>query len=557
MTTLRDRLGAAYSALFDTAEKRAPKTASPNRPIGGMGTVIYGGGIAEEEADPSLVGVTRYKTFHNLMLNTSIVAAGVRYYLNLVAKPTWKVEPTERDDVSPSDAEAAAELIESCMYDMTTPWSRIIRKAALYRMHGFSIQEWTAKRREDGQIGILDVEARPQHTIELWNVDASGTLQSVSQRIPQTNALVELPRGKIVYAVDDSLTDSPAGGGLLRHIIKPAKALSVYEQLEGYGFEGDLRGTPIGRAPFAHLAQLVADGSMEEGEKEKLLEPIRTFLRQHYKTPQRSILMDSAVYRDNGESQAPAPTPMFDIDLLQSSSSTQSEIASTIERLNREIARILGVEGLLLGNGQGSQALSRDKSHSFGLTVESALGELTEVFENDYAKTILRLNGLDEKLCPTFKTDAIQYRDIEQVTAALVDLSTAGAPLLPGDPAIDEVRTLAGLSRVPDDMVAIQQEQALAPPPPPPGSDPNDPDADPDEVQDPEDDATVEAGDAEDVEDPDEAGDGKAKPKPAKKPAKKPPAKKPAPKDKPAKDGDKPPAKKRNTRTRKQPKASE
>lgn len=553
MSTLRDRLGAAYTALFDTAEKRA-STGSPTKSIGGMGTVIYGGGISEDETDPSLVGARRYVTFHNLMLNTSIIAAGVRYYLNLVAKPTWKVEPIDREDVNESEAKAAAELIESCMYDMSTPWSRIVRKAALYRMHGFSIQEWTAKRRDDGQIGMLDVEPRPQHTIELWNVDESGTLQSVSQRIPQTNALVELPRGKIVYAVDDSLTDSPAGSGLLRHVVRPAHALRIYEQLEGYGFEGDLRGTPIGKAPFSFLQAAVNDGSMTQAEMDKLIEPIQNFMRQHYKTPQRALLTDSAVYRDNGESQSPSPAAMFSVDLLQHGSQTQQEIHTAIERLNREIARILGVEGLLLGNGQGSQALSRDKSHSFGLTVESALGELTEVFENDFAKPILRLNGLDEKLCPTFKTDAIQYRDIEQVTAALVDLATAGAPLLPGDPAIDEVRTLAGLSRVPDELVEVQLEAALTPPPPPPGQDPNNPD---EEVEDPEegngDEDTTQAEDNA-VDDPDEEGNGDSKTKPTK-PVKKPPATR-KPKPKPKEGEDKPPAKKRNTRTRKATKAS-
>lgn len=547
--TLRTRLSAAYDALFS-------KAAAPTRAVGGHGTVIYGGMIAEDEKDPSLVGSKKFETFQNLMLNTSIVAASVRYYLNLVAKPTWKVEPIEGPDIDDGEAQAAADLIESALYDMTTPWSRIVRKAALYKLYGFSIQEWTAKRREDGTIVMLDIEARPQHTIELWNLDQSGTLKSVSQRIPQTGNLVELERGKIVYAVDDSLTDSPMGSGLLRHVVKPSKALSVYETLEGYGFEGDLRGVPVGRAPLSELTQLVRAGTITEAEKDAELATIKDFMSKHFKTPQRAVILDSAVYRDSGDTQSPSQTPLYDVDILESNSQTQSEIHTVIERLNREIARILGTEGLLLGNGQGSQALSRDKSHSFGLTVESSLGELTEVMENDVAKVILRLNGIDEKYCPTLKTDAIQYRDLEQVTATLADLATAGAPLMPGDPAIDEVRALAGLSKIPPEILDMQQEIAMRPPPPPPGAvDPNDPNApNPDEVPDPEDDATgtkkpATTAEANAVADPNEDGKGGSKDKPIapKKPkpgAKKPAAKKPGAEDDP---------KKKPTATTKQP----
>ena len=57
-------------------------------------------------------------------------------------------------------------------------------------------------------------------------------------------------------------------------------------------------------------------------------------------------------------------------------------MAKSIERLNYEIARVLGVEGLLVGgSGTGSQALSRDKSSNLFLLVDSTLKELTEIYE--------------------------------------------------------------------------------------------------------------------------------------------------------------------------------
>ncbi len=133
-----------------------------------------------------------------------------------------------------------------------------------------------------------------------------------------------------------------------------------------------------------------------------------------------------------------------------------------IERINREIARILGVEHLLLGgDGKGSLALSRDKTQSFGLIVDSTLTELEFVMKNDVARVIVVLNGWPEELTPKLKTEQVQYRDIEQITQALRDMADAGAPLMPGDPAIDEIRDLLGLSKVPQEVMDSLLEAAM------------------------------------------------------------------------------------------------
>lgn len=493
----------------DIAKANAFKT------IGSTGLASWSGAYqGDGERAPELQGSQRYTTFYNTMLNTSIVAAGVRYFLNLVSKAGWKVEPAEMDDeADQARAEEAAELVEACMYDMTTPWTRVVRKAAIYRLYGFSLQEWTAKRRADGSIGILDVESRPQHTVSKWDLDDGGTVKGIWQETKGgTGPEVYIPRRKLIYALDDTLSSSPEGVGLLRHVIKHVSRLSAYETLEGYGFEGDLRGNLVATAPFAEINRLKSMGLLTDAEASKATEDIVAFARAHYKTPQRAIVIDSGVYRADDDNRTPSGNRHFGLELLNANVTSQSEMAAAIERLNREIARVLGVEGLLLGNGQGSQALSRDKSHSFGLLVESALGELTEVYESDYAKTILRLNGIEDRFCPTLKTDAIQYREVEQITAALVDLSTAGAPLSPDDPAIDEVRSLLGLSRAPKlDEVLLQQEElreefGALPGDPPPELNEGDDELDDDEPA---------TDDEEEIPEDDEAK--KPKPKPTRK----------------------------------------
>ena len=72
------------------------KKVGPTQTVGGGGTTIWGGYIESREKDSRLQGEKRYVTYSDLLSNVSIVAASVRWYLNLVAKVGWKVEPAER-----------------------------------------------------------------------------------------------------------------------------------------------------------------------------------------------------------------------------------------------------------------------------------------------------------------------------------------------------------------------------------------------------------------------------------------------------------------------------
>src|SRR5690606_18061192 len=123
-------------------------------------------------------------------------------------------------------AQEAADFVESVMFDMETSWAKIARRASMYRFNGFGIQEWTAKRRDDGRIGLKDIAARPCHTITRWEIDeATGEIRGVYQTNPQTGREIFLPRGKVIYLVDDSLTDHPEGLGLFRNLVEPATRL--------------------------------------------------------------------------------------------------------------------------------------------------------------------------------------------------------------------------------------------------------------------------------------------------------------------------------------------
>lgn len=430
-----------FASLFGRFSRRR---VAPTQTAGVRGVRIIGGLIDEDELNKDLKGLERYKTYSDLLANTSIVAAGTRYFLNLVAKASWQFEPSEED----TDREFADRVEKMLTEDPVTPWHRIVRRAAMYRFYGFSLQEWTARRDKDGAITFKDIAPRPQVTIERWDLNDEGLVEAVTQRNPNTQQEIFLPRQKLVYMVDDTLSDSPEGLGIFRHLAQPGQRLKRYEQLEGFGFETDLRGIPVARGPFTELAAMVEAGTLTQEERTKIELPMRTFVEKHIKSPSLGLLLDSITYTSEDDKGTPSSVRQWDVELLKGSNTTQEAVASTINRINHEIARILGVEGLLLGGDKvGSLALSKDKSNNLFLIVDGSLLEIAEQFSADIVNPLFRLNGWPDEMKPTLKHESVQFKDIEQIAAALRDMAQAGAMLDVDDPAIGEVRDLLGLSR--------------------------------------------------------------------------------------------------------------
>lgn len=449
-------------ALFDNFNFNfRRRRISPTQTAGVRGVRIIGGFIDEDELNKDLRGRERYKLFSNLLANVSIVAAGSRYFLNLIAKAQWKFEASEED----KDSEFAERVEQMLTDDPITPWHRIVRRSAMYRFYGFSIQEWTARRNDEGFLTFKDIAPRPQITIERWDVNEEGLVEGVVQTNPITQNEIFLPRQKLVYLVDDTLSDSPEGVGIFRHLAQPGARLKRYEQLEGFGFETDLRGIPIARGPFTELAKMEEAGDLSKEQREKIELPMRTFIEKHVKTPSLGLLLDSITYRDEGETAAPSQIKQWDVELLKGSNTTQEQVAATINRINHEMARIMGVEGLLLGGDKvGSLALSKDKSHNLFLLVDGALLEIAEQYDVDLVDALFRLNGWPMEMKPTMKHESVQFKDIEQITNSLRNMAGAGAMLAPDDPAIVEVRALLGLSEpLPIELETREIDSSLIP----------------------------------------------------------------------------------------------
>jgi predicted ABC-type ATPase len=427
-----------------------PSTPMPRmRPFDEMGVSsmpVYGGYIVSVERNPEWIGAWKYKTASDIATNVSIVAAGVHYFLNLVARPTWKVVPVSDKDKKALDY---AEFVDDVINTMITPWSRVVRRAAMYHFYGFAIQEWTAMKRDDGKIGYKDIETRSQYTIEQWSVSDRGSVEGVWQRSPQTDALLPIPRNKTLYLVEDTLSDSPEGVGVFRHMAEPWNRLKKFLELETMAFERDLRGTPIGRAPLTAIRDAISAGKITQQDGNSLIEGMKQFVQMQVKSQNTGMLLDSAPYTSMGANGPQvAGNYQWGMELLQGSAIGLQELRQAIDRLQREMARIIGVEGLMLGDSPaGSRALSEDKSKALYLVANSVLNNMAAQATKDLIDPLWILNGFEEELKPWFQPEDVTFKDVDQISAVLRDLASAGAILDPLDPVVDDMRDLLGVSR--------------------------------------------------------------------------------------------------------------
>lgn len=425
----------------------------PVKPTQGQGRSAisaYAGYVTSRERNPLLLGTRRYTTYDEMLLNTSIVAASVRYYLNMIARPGWEFDPVSDKPMAREYAEKTDMALRG---HLATPWHRFVKRAASYRLYGYSTQEWIAAKQDDGAFAITDIQMRLQRTIERWDVDEWGVIKGVVQRSPHDGKDYYVPRGKLVYLVDDSFDDSPEGLGLFRHAVEANRYLSRFLQLEAWGYETDLKGMPIVRAPLSWLAEQVKQGEMEPEEMEAILAPLKDIVDNHVRTPDMAALLDSMTYMSEGENGQVSPVKMFDLDIIQgdATKNAQTAVGVAIERLNWDIARIFGTETLLLGaNGRGAYALSKDKTQNLLMVVDGVLLDIASQVKDDLIRPLFKLNGWPMDMMPRPTTDAITYRDIESITQALVDMAKAGAILDPTDPAINVIRRAIGLPRAPE-----------------------------------------------------------------------------------------------------------
>lgn len=446
---------------FSLSSMLRPKKVSPTVEAGVSGAHVYGGWIVDRETNRNLTYLTRNSKYEEIIANIAIIGAGVRYFTALGTTANWSIKANENDTTGEYH-----EIAEKIMCNLDHSWSSVVAQAINHRWFGFSVQEWTADRDKiDGTIFFRSIENRPQRTIEQFDMDENGQVIGFGQRAPITSEMLYVPRKKVVYLVDDTFSDSPAGLGILRHVYESCERLSNYLDLEKQGFERNLRNIPIGRVPYAELQKAVNNGEITDAQAKAAIASMESMVRIARKQSTTGLLLDSTPYYTKTDTGiAATANQQWGIDLLQGSPSDgQAEIDKAIERIQREIARVLGIEGVLLDGG-GSNAMAKEKNESLYLNINSCLQTLKFQFNKDLIDPFWKLNGFPDEMKPTFEVEDVSQNSAAEIAAVLRDMATAGAPISPDDEVINDVREMLGVSQVDleaaMERVMAEQEQA-------------------------------------------------------------------------------------------------
>lgn len=424
----------------------------PTKPAGADGVAVTGGFLVSGERDARLTGRNKWVTYDNATLNVAIISAAVNVWTQLAGSAKWTAEPNKRGGAK---AQKAADIVTQGLFEaqMSIPWRQVVRRQVMKKFRGFSLHEGVIRRRSDGMVVYADLGDRPQWTVYRWDIPDDRTPWQGVEQLTQFGDTYYIPRERLFYSVENTLSSSPDGVGLLRQMAEHVRVLELYQQWEGIGFHTDLRGVPIAKAPLTKLRQLVdPSGTKSQAEVQAGVQAatkfLTDFLRAHNKRADQGIMLDSATFPDNLGN--PTGNLQWAFDLIKGASSSMPEVNTAIGRITREIARVMQAEWLMLGgeDSGGAYSMHEDKTAMFALIVNSTLEDIADDATRDLATRLTALNGLDPETCtPKCVPEPIATGAVTTATQALMNMFQAA--LDPRDPAINILRARLNLPPAP------------------------------------------------------------------------------------------------------------
>lgn len=418
-------------------------------PAGSDGIAAPGGYLIRPivEKNPKLQGQTKWIEYDSVAVNTAIVATALRIWTDLAGTAKWSATANPKGG---KDAERAVQIVTEGLLEATLPkkWRAVVRKQSVKKFRGFALHEKVARKRPDGMWVLAELGHRPQWSVVQWDKpDERTPWQGVLQRT-KLGGEYYIPRERLFYSVEDAIDDSPDGVGILRSVVELAETAARYRQLEGIGFDGDLRGMPVARAPISKIrsdaeAKFPGDAAAQSKYLNGQIQFLVDILDNYVKVPNQSLLLDSKTHEATGGDK-PTITSVYQygFELVQSSSSSMPELRSAIDGLTRDIARLMNAEWLLMGDGDGgSNAMHGGKLAMFAMAINSTVQDIVDDAQRDIVPWLLALNGLDPETCaPSLEAASIKMESVIEACQALLLLAQAGAPLRPNDEAVDVIR---------------------------------------------------------------------------------------------------------------------
>lgn len=444
--------------------------------IGTSGLKQYGGFVLEEWLT-QLQGRKAAWVWREMGDNDPTIGA-IFYTIRWLARGVdWRVE--EGSD------QAAAQLVEECMHDMSHTWGDFVSDVLSMLQYGWSLPEIVYKKRngeqpdrtprledlersgsgaatseddrhpassayDDGKIGWRKMPIRAQETLLKWIFDGYSGLAGMTQ-IDWHGGYHNIPIQKALLFRTQTTRSNPEGRSVLRNAFTSYWALKSIKQFEGIGIERELAGIPVLTPP----------------DNVDILSAGQAALYQKCRA------MVTGVRRDEYHGIV-LPSGGWKFELVHSGGSRQVDTDEVIRRYRQDIATSMLADFVLIGqDAVGSFAMVDVKADLFGVALDGILDLVCEVMNAYAIPRLLKLNGMDASDPPRIEHGSAGRINLERVGTFLFQLAGAGAPI-PWTPSLLEALFLeAGLpaaffdSKEPDEPMV-----PVGPPKLPAGQDP-------------------------------------------------------------------------------------
>jgi hypothetical protein len=436
-----------------SSDKPVIPAASPPVPtmeLGVAGAKISGGFVYDEFL-PQLVGERGRRVFREMRDNDATVGAVLFAIEMVLRKVDWRIQENSETKGTP-ESEDAAKFVDGVLFkDMENTWDEFLSDVLTMLVYGWEFTEVVYKRRigpnevdpkkrsryNDGAIGIRKLGARPQETLDKWLIDEYGTVHGMYQQPPEGGPLRFIPMSKALLFLQTTYKSSPEGRSVLRGAYRSWYFLKNIQEIEAIAIERELNGLPVVKIPNAILNGTSAEAVAAKNAYIKLVRDIKF-------NEQGGVVIPSDPYYDaDGK---PTGVQQVSLELLASKGTRAIQTGETVLRYQREIARTVMADFIMLGsNDRGSFAMSKDKSSLF---IKGTEGWLTSIAENINRNLITKLwkfNNFPQNTMPSLLPGSVAPIDLDELGKYISDLARAGAPLFPDKELEDKLREVADL----------------------------------------------------------------------------------------------------------------
>jgi SPP1 gp7 family putative phage head morphogenesis protein len=355
--------------------------------IGTTGTEINSGYLNEE-----YLGELQGKDWADKIDMMRRSDTNVRMVLNAIKLPLksspWDIAiKSDCPEELKEQAEHQQLLLKQILFsDLNKSFTALIGEILTCMDFGYSLFDITHSVKTDKKLGtynsLKSIAYRSQRTIERWNVDPSGDLNSVTQNAyGDLGGSFELDARFLLHFAPEKEGDNFEGISILRACYGPWFRKNVSLKKLAIGIEKYSVPTPTVETP---------DGA----ENSKEYAAIKNALRC-YNSGENNFLIHPKGYKISFNNVT------IDVD----------KIRKAIDAENQEMVNSILASFLLLGqNGAGSLALSGDLSNFFAQTIQYIADHISEQFERKIFKSLMQMNYGNDEVLVELKCDGLEHR---------------------------------------------------------------------------------------------------------------------------------------------------